>query len=103
VLTIDAELVDPGEPAPQPGDMYIISLMLYRVLRVIRGTYPHQSVLVGHETPDLTAPQFQAGRRHRLQLTHEFPPHATILNKFEREVGRSGIFFCTAFESLDSS
>jgi hypothetical protein len=103
VLTIDAELIDVGEPAPRPGDMYIISLMLYKVLKVVHGTYPHQSVLVGHDTPDLTAPQFQSGRRHRLQLTNEFPPHASILNKFEREVGPGGIFFCTAFESLDSS
>lgn len=103
VLTIDAELIDTGEPAPRPGDMYIVSLMLYKVLKAIRKTYPHRFVLVGHEVPDLSSPEFQIGIRHRLHLTREFPPHASILNKFEKEAGRGSIFFCTAFEVVDST
>lgn len=100
VLTIDAELIDTGEPAPRPGYMYIVSLMLYKVLKVIRGAYSQRFIHVGHHVPDLSSPEFQVGVRHRLRLTREFPPHASILNKFEREGRNMSIFYCRAFEVM---
>ncbi len=102
-LTIEARLLDVGLPAPKPGDMYIISLMRYEVLKVVRGKYPHQFILVGHSTPDLQSPQFRIGIVHRLQLTREFPKHSSILNKFENESQDAGIFFCLSFEELARS
>ena len=102
-LTIEAELIETGEPAPKPGDMYVVSLMLYKVLKVIRGTYRRRSILVGHKNPDLGSPAFQVGVRHRLHLAREFPRHASILNKYENEARGGGIYFCTAFELVNSS
>jgi hypothetical protein len=99
-LTIDAELIDTGEPAPRPGDMYIVSLMLYKVLNVVRETYSHPFILVGHYVPNLSSSEFRIGIRHRLHLTREFPPHASILNKFKAEELHMGIFYCPSFEVI---
>ena len=99
-LTIEARLLDVGLPAPKPGDMYIISLMRYEAMKVVRGKYPHQFILVGHSTPDLQSPQFQIGAVHRLQLSREFPKHSTILNKFENESRDAEFFFCLSFEVM---
>jgi hypothetical protein len=97
---VEAELLDPGEPVPRPGDMYLVSLMRYKVLKVVRGKYRHRFILVGHHLPDLSSPDFRIGIRHRLELTREFPPHATLLNKFEAESREIGVFFCSSFQVL---
>ncbi|MDD1744614.1 MAG: hypothetical protein LUQ20_02215 [Candidatus Methanoperedens sp.] len=102
-LTVEAELLDIGFPVPRPGVMYVISLMRYKVLRVIRGRYPHQFILVGHHVPDLNSPQFQIGVLHRLDLTGRFPKHASILNKFDDEARDLGIFFCLSFDTITAS
>ena len=99
-LTIEAMVMDTGLPAPKPGDMYIISLMRYEVLQVVRGKYPHQFILVGHSMPDLQSPQFRIGVLHRLQLSREFPKRSSILNKFENELRDAGAFFCLSFEVI---
>ena len=99
-LTIEARLLDTGLPAPKPGDMYIISLMRYEVLKVVRGKYPHRLILVGHSMPDLQSPQFRIGVLHRLQLSREFPKRSSILNKFENELRDAGVFFCLSFEVM---
>ena len=100
-LTVEAELLDTGFPAPKPGVMYVISPMRYKILKVLQGSYPHQFILVGHHVPDLNSPQFQIGIRHRLHLTRKFPLHASILNKFEAEAHDLGTFFCLSFEVLE--
>jgi|GEM_PF-6516190 len=100
-LTVEAELLDTGFPAPKPGVMYVISLMRYKVLKVLHGRYPHQFILVGHHVPDINSPQFQIGVRHRLQLTRKFPEHASILNKFKEEARNLDIFFCQSYEVLE--
>ncbi|WP_433306139.1 hypothetical protein ACQP2F_19995 [Actinoplanes sp. CA-030573] len=100
-LTVDAELVDPGDPAPRPGDMFIVSLMLYRVLAVRSGAYSDPFILVGHRTPDLGSPEFRRGVRHRLRLTAEFPPHATVVNRFESQAGRSSVWYCTSHHMME--
>lgn len=99
-LIIEAELLDPGPPAPRPGDMYIISLMRYLVLKVLQGEYPHPFILVGHDLPDLSAQTFQIGARHRLYLVRLFPKHASILNKFEHKMTQAEIFFCSSFDDI---
>jgi len=100
-LIIEAELLDPGLEAPRPGDAYIISLMLYEVLNVIRGVYPHRFILVGHHLPDLNSPQFRVGVHHRLNLTRHFPEGASLLNKFMGQIDNAGSFFCLSFEVLE--
>lgn len=100
-LTVEAELLDPGIEAPVPGDSYVISLMLYEVLKVISGVYPHRLILVGHHVPDLNSLQFRVGVRHRLNLTQRFPEDATILNKFLGQIDNVGSFFCLSFEVLE--
>jgi hypothetical protein len=98
---VDAELLDTGLLAPRPGDMYVISLMRYQVLQVVQGVYSQAFILVGHAMPDLSAPAFQIGRKHRLQLIRQFPKHASILNKFEHYADGSEIFFCPAFQVIE--
>ena len=100
-LIIEAQLLDPGIPASRPGDMYVISLMHYQVLRVVEGIYPHELILVGHHNPNLSAPEFQIGVRHRLHLVRQFPKNASLLNKFVEEAQEIGSFFCLAFETLE--
>lgn len=102
-LTIEAKLLDPGLPAPLPGDMYTISLMRYEVLKVLRGEYPHRFIFVGHSAPDLHSPSFRVGVVHRLQLSRKFPRRSDILNKFENEPHDAGVFFCLSFEAIDLS
>jgi hypothetical protein len=97
-LVVVGRLLDPGLPAPLPGVVYVVSLMHYEVVRVLTGEYPHPSIYVGHHLPDLGGEEFRTGVLHRLRLTSEFPPHATILDKFRTEVSASSPFFCAAFE-----
>lgn len=99
-LVVDAKLLDAGAPAPKPGTVYILSLMHYAVLRVVRGRYPHASIFVAHHLPDLDATEFRVGAHHRLYLTKEFPEHASILDAFQTDVSRTTSFFCLAFELL---
>jgi hypothetical protein len=99
-LIIEAELLDTGEPAPRPGEMYLVSLMRYKVLADVQGRYPHRFILVGHHLPDLGSPEFRIGVRQRLQLTREFPPHATLLDKFAAESREIGCYFCSSFQVL---
>lgn len=95
-LVLDALLEDPGRQAPRPGALYVIALMRYRVLAVIEGDYPHEHVFAGHHWADLSAPEFQSGVRHRLELTPQLPAGATLLHDFD--VGADDVFYCTAFE-----
>ncbi len=97
-LVLDAELEDPGRQAPRPGALYIIGVMRYRVLDVISGEYAHAHAYVGHHWADHQTPEFQPGVRHRLELTPEFPPGATLLNEFD--VSAEGVYYCTAFTML---
>jgi hypothetical protein len=99
-LTVEAELLDTGLPAPKPGVLYAISIMRYKVLKVTRGKYPHQFIFVGHKFPDLQSPQFSVGTRHRLRLTRRFPKQVTILNGFENESKETGIYYCLSFEVI---
>ena len=87
-LVLDAELLDPGPPTPQPGFFHVIALMRYRVLAVVEGSYEFDEVDVGH--PD--APSFQVGDRRRLHLQREFPDGVNVLG-VER-AGPGGAFFC---------
>ena len=100
-LVVEAELLDTGMEAPGPGIMYIISLMRYKVLKVVQGVYPYQFILVGHHVPDLNSPEFHIGVRHLLHLSKDFPDHANILNKFQDESDQEGVFFCVSFEVLE--
>jgi hypothetical protein len=100
-LTIEAQLLDTGIEAPKPGVMYVISIMRYKVLKVVHGVYPYQIVFVGHHVPDLNSPQFRIGVRHRLKLRKSFPENASILNKFQDEKDNGSIFFCVSFEVLE--
>jgi hypothetical protein len=102
-MTLDGELLDVGAPAPKPGTMYVISIMRYAVLRVVRGTYGQAFVHVGHHMPDLSAPAFRIGARHRLELTTEFPTHATLLQPANAGDEKAGVFFCLKFEMLDGA
>jgi len=99
-LTVEAELISIGEPAPRPGCIYVISLMLYKVLRILNGIYSDEFLLVGHKVPDLGAPEFQLGVRHRLNLTDEFPQYSSILNSFRDEKPDAGVFYCISFEVI---
>jgi hypothetical protein len=101
-LIVDAELLDVGAPAPKPGATYVIALMRYKVLRVVRGSYKDSLIEVGHDMPDLGSPKFRVGARHRLELTTEFPKQATLLQSPTAVAGKSGIFFCTKFAMLAS-
>ena len=98
-LVLDAQLEDPGPQAPRPGAFHIIAVMHYKVLAVVEGDYPHDHVFVGHHWADLSAPEFQPGARHRLQLTSELPRGASLLNTFD--VSTEGVFYCTAFETIE--
>jgi hypothetical protein len=99
-LIVDAEILDPGLPAPRPGGVYLIPIMRYRVLQVVHGTYPHPEIFVGHDQPDLQAPAFQPGVRHRLHLTRRFPAYASPMNPFRQETHGLGVFFCVSFEVI---
>lgn len=98
-LVVDAVLEDPGEPVPDPGDELIIALMRYAVSRIVEGDYPHRKLFAGHARPQLGAPEFEPGVRHRLTLTREFPDHANVLTP--PDVGELGVFYCPSFELLD--
>lgn len=102
-LTVEGELLDVGLPAPLPGITYVISIMRYKVLRVVQGEYSYPYIFVGHDVPDLQSPQFQVSVHHRLQLTRKFPEHSSILNKFEDESRSVGVFFCVSFEVMHES
>jgi hypothetical protein len=97
-VILEAELEDPGRQAPDPGALYVIGIMRYRVLRVVEGDYPHEHAYVGHHRADLSQPEFQPGARHRLTVTREFPAGATLLNTFD--VGAEGVLYCTSFELI---
>lgn len=100
-LVVDATLRDAGNPAPQPGFVYIVSLMRYEILDVVDGEYPDSSIFVGHHSPNLMGPEFRVGASHRLRLTREFPRYATILDKFQTELSTTKPFFCVSFEVLE--
>ena len=97
-LVLVGELLDTGYPAPKPGPTYVIPLMRYRVVRVERGDYPHEHILVGHDLPQLGSPTLRIGDRYRLHLTSHFPERASILNKWEDDGRALGWFFCLSFE-----
>ena len=97
-LVVDAKLLDTGAPAPKPGIVYVVSLMRYEVLRIIRGEYPHRSIFVGHRLPDLAAAEFRVGAVYRLYLTKQFPEHAGILDTFQTDVSKAMSFFCLLLE-----
>lgn len=97
-FVVDAKLLDIGIPAPKPGVIYTVSLMHYEVLDVIHGEYSHSSIFVGHHLPNLAGSEFRIGTCHRLQLTNEFPQHASILDKFQTDMSRTKPFFCLSFE-----
>ena len=99
-LVVDAELLDTGLVAPKPGIMYVISIMRYSIVTVVRGKYANEHVFVGHHVPDLASPEFRIGVRQRLQLTKEFPKGSSILNGFEEDSRKAGVFFCVSFEVL---
>lgn len=99
-LVVDARLLDVGAPAPKPGIVYVVSLMHYEVLRIVRGQYPHPSIFVGHALPNLGAPEFRPGAHHRLYLSKQFPEHAGILDAFQTDVSKTTPFFCSSFEML---
>lgn len=82
-LVVEAELIDPGKPVPALGMLHAIGLMRYRLERVVEGTYDGDELLVGHSAPNLSAPEFQPGARHRLELVREFPDGATVLSTFD--------------------
>jgi hypothetical protein len=87
-LVLDAELLDPGPPTPQPGFFNVIALMRYRVLAVVEGEYAFDEVHVGHPG----APAFQVGDRRRLHLVREFPDGVNVLGA--EHAGPGGAFFC---------
>jgi hypothetical protein len=99
-LVVDATLLDTGAPAPKPGIVYVVSLMHYGVLGVVRGAYPHSSIFVGHSLPNLASGEFRVGTRHRLYLTKLFPEHASVLDAFQTDVSKTLPFFCSSFEVL---
>jgi hypothetical protein len=99
-LVVDARIKDPGMQAPLPGYSFIISIMRYDVLRVVKGAYPYNEVFVGHEIADLSLPQFNVGAQHRLTLSREFPKYASVLNPFEKETLEKGTFFCISYELM---
>ncbi len=100
-LIVDAKLLDIGLPAPNPGIIYTVSLMHYEVMEIIRGDYPHSSIFVGHDLPNLTESDFSVGTCHRLWLTKEFPQYASILDKFQTAVSGTKPFFCLFFDVLE--
>jgi hypothetical protein len=87
-LVIDAELLDPGPPVPQPGFFHVIALARWRVLAVVEGAYEFDEVDVGH--PDAQA--LKVGDRRRLRLVREFPDGVNVLGV--ENAGPGGAFFC---------
>lgn len=82
-LIVLARLIEiPGKFAP--NDLYnYVYIMKYRVMKVLRGAYPAQEILVGHYNPLIPRPQikdkmaplvsgnvsrFETGEKHRLIL-----------------------------------
>lgn len=98
-LIAEAELIDAGPQMPPPGIFRGISLMRYRVLRVVEGEYPHTELFVGHEHADVGDPAFRPGAHHRLYLTRAFPDFASVLGA--ERAGPAGGYFCVRYELLD--
>jgi hypothetical protein len=94
-LVVEAELIDPGKPVPALGMLHAIGLMRYRLERVLEGSYVDDELLVGHSGPDLSAPEFQPGARHRLELSREFPEGASVLSVFD--TSERPALYCVAF------
>lgn len=97
-LVVEAELVDPGQSVPARGMLHAIGLMRYRLERVIEGSYEDAELLVGHSGPDLSAPEFQPGARHRLELVREFPEGATVLSTFD--TSERPALYCVGFSVI---
>ena len=93
-LVLDAELLDPGPPVPQPGFFRVIALMRYRVLAVVEGSYEHPEV----HAAQLDAPALEVGARRRLHLVREFPDGVNVLGV--EQAGPGGAFFCTRSETI---
>jgi hypothetical protein len=94
-LVVEAELIDPGKPVPALGMLYAIGLMRYRLERVLEGSYDGDELLVGHSAPDLSAPEFQTGVRHRLELVRTFPDGASVISAFD--TSERPAVYCVAF------
>jgi len=99
-IVVEAEVVEPGPPVPAPGDSYVISITRYRVLKVLKGRYRHDFLLVGHDPFAKVQPNLAPGVRHRLELTVSFPAQASQLNPFATEALRIGIYYCKSFKPL---
>jgi len=93
-IIIEGELLDLGPEPDLPGDTLSISISKYRVLRVLAGHYAHAFILVGNSYEVRMSPAFVRGVRHRLDLTRNFPPHASLLNRFPAEAPRLAVYFC---------
>jgi hypothetical protein len=73
-LVLVAELLEAPLPAPAPGTARIASVARYRVLKVLKGHYAHDEMLVGFD--GTTGLPGAAGEHHRLEVTDRFPPRA---------------------------
>jgi hypothetical protein len=101
-LILEAEVDTPGPQAPARGHSYPISITRYRVLRVLQGQYQHPFVLVGHDSADMSSPEFRPGVREQLELTSKFPAHSSQLNPFTRENPGFQVYYCVDARVLGS-
>jgi len=99
-LVLDAILETPGPQAPAPGHEYRLSVSRYRVLKVLKGTYPRRFVLVAHDGADMSSAAFQPGTRKELELTSRFPVHASLMYPVNSGGRGEPVYFCIRARTL---
>jgi len=97
-LIIEGVLLVLGPEPTLPGDTLSISVSKFQVDKVISGRYEGTSILVGHSYDERMS--LEEHMRYRLNLTREFPEHATLLNPFQAEEPRLPVYYCISLMRL---